>query len=231
MNNYKRIHLLFLLLSLSVFSKLNGQIIDSKDYLSMSAGTVFFGGQDNLLFPKGLNNGSLSFKIDYLKTVLPYMKAGIEGSLILPGVQGKGSSDFATIAINNEGILTAGLNATFFLPYRETGWRNRLRLQFGVAPVAVVHSGVRVVTIDNSVWNIGNQAYDSSSLTVKESTGFGLSLTPTVEYYIGQSIGLKLSYNSLLTSMKSDLNTENIMINSLNFGLFFTFGTDKHFNY
>lgn len=230
MNKYK-IHLLFLLLSILVFSKLNGQIIDSKDYLSVSAGTVFFGGPDHLLFPKGLNNGSLCFKVDYLKTVLPYLKAGIEGSLITPGVQGKGSSDFAKIAINNEGILTAGLNATFFLPYRETGWRNRLRLQFGVAPVAVVHSGVRVVTIDNSVWNIDNQAYESSSLTLKESTGLGLSLTPAVEYYVGQSIGLKLSYNSLLTSIKSDLDTERIIINSLNFGLFFTFGTNKHFNY
>ena len=120
-----RKYILLLILLFPIVYGLKGQIVNSKNFLSFSAGKVLFGGPDDLFFPKGFNNGSLSLRADYLHTILPWIKIGVEGSLIFPGVEGQGSNAFATISSKNEKMMTGGLNATFFLPYKDTGWRNR----------------------------------------------------------------------------------------------------------
>jgi len=232
MNQQMRKYILLLILLFSVVTGINAQIVNSKSFLSISGGINSFGGPDDLFYPKGISKGGFSFRADYLYTILPWMKMGIEGSLVLPGTPAPNSDNYAKITSSNEKMITAGVNATFFLPFKETGWRNRFRLQFGVAPVAVVHTGERTVRIDNMVWNTNGHVLESSILTMKgPSTGLGLSLTPSVECYVVQRVGLRLSYNSLLTSMKSDFTTENVIINSINFGVFFTLSRNKQFNY
>src|SRR5665647_896390 len=182
MNHTMRKYCLLLFLLFQVVSGLNAQIINTKSVFSLSAGKLIFGGPDDLFFPKGINNMGISFRADYLSVILPWMKMGVEGSLALPGTPDQSSKSFSTITSENEKIITAGVNATFFLPYKETGWRNRLRLQFGVAPVVVVHAGERTVKINNTVWNTGDQKAESAILMMKgPTTGFGLSLTPSLE--------------------------------------------------
>lgn len=232
MNHCMRKYLFLLILLFPIASGLNAQIVNSKSFLSISVGKLSFGGPDDLFYPKGMSNGGISFRADYLYNILPWMKMGIEGSLVLPGTPGENGDDFAKISSNNEKMITTGVNTTFFLPFKETGWRNRLKLQFGVAPVVVVHAGERTVRIDNMVWNTDGHVLESSILTMKgPSTGFGLSLTPSVECYVVQRVGLRLSCNSLLTSMKSDLTTEHVIIHSFNFGVFFALSRNKQFNY
>lgn len=227
-----RKYVLLLMLLFPVVSGLKGQIVNSKNFLSISAGKLFFGGPDELFYPKGINNTGISLRADYLHTILPWMKIGVEGSLILPGLPAQKSDEFAKISGSSEKIETIGVNGTFFLPFKETGWRNRFRLQFGVAPVVVMHAGERSVSFDNTVWNTSNNLPESASIIMKgPSTGLGLSLTPSVECYVVQRVGLRLSCNSLLTSLKSDLTTENVIVYSFNFGLFYTFSRDKQFNY
>ena len=224
--------LIFIFLFFQLIIRSEGQIIDNKSSVSFSAGKVMFTGNDNLFFPKRINSSSYSFRGDYLHTVHPWIKLGIEGSLIMPQADDQMSNEFSKIDSNNEKIITAGINTTFNLPYKASGWRNRLRLQFGIAPVAVFHLGERVVTFDNEVWNIEDQISEGATLTMKgPSTGFGLSLTPSIEYYITQRVGLKVSANSLLTSMKGDLITEDLMIYSFNFGIFIPLSKDKKMNY
>lgn len=215
-----------------IASGLSGQIVNSKNVLSVSAGKLFFGGPDELFYPKGFYNTGISFRADYLHVILPWMKIGLEGSMVLPGFPAQKSDEVALISGSGEKIETIGVNGTFFLPFKETGWRNRFRLQFGVAPVVVMRAGERTVTIDNTVWNTNSHLPESASIIMKgPSTGLGLSLTPSIEYYVVQRVGLRLSCNSLLTSMKSDLTTEHVAIYSFNFGLFFTFSRNKQFNY
>ena len=221
-----------IILLFAIFSGSKGQIVNTRSFLSISAGKVVYGGPDHLFFPKGIDNTAISVRADFLYNLLPYLKVGIEGSLVLPGIPQQGDNDFQIIKVNGEKMITAGLNATLFLPYKESGWRNRLRLQFGVAPVLVSHTGERTVTIDNTVWNTSGKVQESSTLILKgPSTGLGLSLTPSMEYYIIQRVGIKLSCNSLLTSFKSDLKTERVIIYSLNFGVFFAISRNKQFNY
>jgi hypothetical protein len=231
-NQFMRKYLFLLSSFLFIGFGLNAQIINTKGFLSFSAGKVIFWGPDDLFFPKGMNNSGISFRADYLNNILPWMKIGAEGSMVLPGLPVQGGSNFSKITSNNEKIMSIGVNATFFLPYKETGWRNRLRLQFGVAPVIVVHNGERIVTIDNRVLNTQDQRTEGTSLMMKgPKTGFGLSFTPSLEYYVAQRVGIRLSYNSLLASFKSDLTTENVIISSLNFGVFMTLSRNKQFNY
>lgn len=232
MNYLKPKYLFLLILLFPIASGLSGQIINSKSFLSISAGKLFFGGPDELFYPKGINNTGISIRADYLHTILPWMKIGVEGSMVLPALPEQKSNEFAKISCSGEKIETIGVNGTFFLPFKETGWRNRFRLQFGVAPVIVLHSGERTVTIDNTVLNTNNNLPESARIIMKgPSTGLGLSLTPSLEYYPAQRIGLRLSCNSLLTSLKSDVTTENVIIYSLNFGVFFPISRNKQLNY
>ena len=232
MNHLMRKYLYLLILLLTIALGLNGQIVNSKRFFSISTGKLFFGGPDELFYPKGINNTGISFRADYLQIILPWMKIGIEGSLVLPGLPLQKSDEFAKISGGGEKIETIGVNGTFFLPFKETGWRNRFRLQFGLSPVVVIHSGERSVSFDNTVWNTNNNLPESAMITMKgPSTGLGLSLTPAIEYYIVQRVGLRLSCNSLITSLKSDLTTENVIIYSFNFGVFFAISRNKQFNY
>jgi len=232
MNQQMQKYILLLILLFPVASHLNGQILNSKSFFSISGGKLIFGGPDELFFPKGMDNSGLSFRADYLRNIFPWMKIGAESSLVLPGLPNQSKSDYAQITNKNEKIITIGVNATFFLPFRDTGWRNRLRFQFGVAPVVVAHTGSRTLTIDNIITTIGDYQSEIPVLFMKgPATGFGLSLTPSIEYYISQRVGLRISCNSLLTSMKSDLTTENVVINSLNFGLCFALSRNKQINY
>ena len=75
-----------IILLFATFSGSKGQIVNSKSFLSISAGKVVYGGPDHLFFPKGIDNTAISVRADYLYNVLPYLKVGIEGSLVLPGV-------------------------------------------------------------------------------------------------------------------------------------------------
>jgi hypothetical protein len=212
---------LFVSLVFSTTSVLYGQIIDSKNKLSISAGNAIFTSQDNLFFPKQVSNGSISLRGDFLHTILPWVKLGIEGSMIMPKADSQRSSEFTKIDNRNEKIVTAGINVTFNLPYEASGWRNRLRLQFGIAPLAVVHLGERTVKLDNKIWNNENGVNEEAIITMDgPKTGLGLSFTPALEYFLSRNIGIRFSFNSLLTSMKSDLTREDLIINSLNLGVF-----------
>ncbi len=233
MNHIVNKYILLLILVFSSACRIHGQMIDVRNIISFSVGNVSFQGKDNIFFPKNAGNGSLSLRADYLHTVLPWMKIGIEGSYIIPSSEGQGSTDFARISTVNENIFTAGFNSTIFLPYKQTGWRNRLRIQIGLAPVAVIHTGERNVTINNNVLDIEtNQSESGVILSLKSpATGFGFSITPTLEYYILQSIGLRFSYNSLITSFKSDLKYENLNISSFNLGIFIPLSKNNKLNY
>lgn len=232
MNHLMRKYLYLLGLLFLIASSLNGQIVNSKNFLSISAGKLFFGGPDELFYPKGMNNGGILLRADYLSNILPWMKIGVEGTLVLPGTPGESDNSFIKISSNKEKVITIGPNATFFLPYKEIGWQNRIRMQFGVAPIAVIHTGERTVTIDNSVWNSLDNLPESPSVVMKgKSTGVGLSLTPSIEYYLVQRVGLRLSCNSLITSLKSDLTMEHEIIYSFNFGIFFAISRVKQYNY
>ena len=227
-----KIYLWPIVLLFATISGLSGQIVNTRSFLSLSVGKVVYGGRDHLFFPKGIDNTAISVRADYLYNILPFLKVGIEGSMVLPGVPRQGDSDFKIIKVNREKMVTAGPNATIFLPYRETGWRNRFRLQFGMAPVFVSHTGDRTVTFDNTVWNTPENVPGSSTLILKwPTTRFGLSLTPTVEYYVIQRVGIKFSCNSLLTTFKSDVKTEQVIIYSMNFGVFFAISRTKQLNY
>ena len=222
-------YILFFCILFSV-SLLDGQIIETKNAIGISAGKFISGGPDDLFFPKGIKNNSTVIRADYFHTILPWMKIGIEGSLMMPSKTG--GDDIIQISSHKEQLLTSGVNATFFSPFKESGWRNRLRLQFGIAPVAVIHQGERIASIDNEVWNKEDQVSEEATVTMKgPSTGFGLSLTPALEYSIEQGIGLRVSCNTLTTSMKSDLTKQNLSFYSLNLGLFFRLSKSKNLNY
>jgi len=226
-----RKYILLIVLILPLAGLINGQIINSKSGLSLSAGRVLFGAADNIFFPKGISDNGLSFRVDYLHTILPWLKIGVEGSMVLPGATGSFGGGFANIEATNEKIITAGLNGTFFLPFRESGWRNRFRFQLGVAPVLVAHSGQRKVTINNTVWNAGTNQFEMAVIQMNGTSGAGLSLTPAVEYSLNQRIGFRLSWNSLFTSLKSELTTEQTRLNSINLGIFLPLSRSKQFNY
>lgn len=231
MIHFMKKYILLLLLVLSSVVLVNGQIVNSKGVIGFSAGKVFFGGPDNLFFPKGMSNNGLSFRIDYLRNILPWLKVGLEGSYVLPGATGTFYDKFVNIASLNERIVTCGINGTIFLPFRESGWRNRFRFQFGVAPVFVAHSGQRTLTINDIVLNHDTNKYELAVIEMGGSSGFGLSVTPAVEYKINQRIGLRLSWNTLITSLKSELTTEQIQINSMNIGIIIPLSRIKQINY
>ncbi len=223
--------ILLFFLFLPFASVLKGQIINSKSELSISAGNVIFGGTQNLFFPKGLSSNGLSFKVDYLQTIYPWLKIGPEASFVLPGATGKIAGGFANITTENEKIITGGLSIVFAVPYKESGWRNRIRLQFGIAPVFVSHSGQRTLTIDNTVINQSSHQNETAVIVMNGTSALGLSLTPAVEYYVDQRIGVKLSWNSLITSLKSELTTEQVRMNSINLGIILPLTRSKQINY
>jgi hypothetical protein len=210
---------------------LNAQIIDSKSVFSISAGKLIYGGPDDLFFPKGINNSGISFRADYLYTIHPWLKIGVESSVVLPGLPNS-NNGFTEISSTQERMLIIGPNATFFTPFKETGWKNRVRFQIGLAPVAVAYLGERIVEIDNSVTNVETHQQESSTVEMHgPSNGFGLSFTPSIEYYIIQRFGIRLSCNTLLTSLKSDYTKEDLIIYSLNFGVFVPLTRNKKFYY
>ena len=226
----RKLILLFLLF-LPFVSVVRGQIINSNSELSISAGNVMFSGSKNLFFPKGLSSNGLSFRVDYVHTIYPWLKIGPEASFVLPGATGKIAGGFATITTENEKIITAGLNIVFAVPYKESGWRNRFRLQFGIAPVFVYHSGQRTLTIDNTVFNQTSHQNETAVIVMRGASSLGLSLTPAVEYYVDQRIAVKLSWNSLITSLKSELTTEQVRMNSINLGILLPLTRSKQINY
>jgi hypothetical protein len=160
------------------------------------------------------------------------MRVGVEGSFIQPDVPDPDGNYYAQFSTNKEHIVTSGINTTFLFPYKASGWRNRIRLQFGISPVLVLYLGERTLEVNNTIWNKEDKIFEHASIAMKgPSAGLGLSLTPALEYSIWQNTGIKLSFNSLLTSIKSEFTRENLMINSLNIGLFVQFSKEKKLNY
>jgi hypothetical protein len=210
--------------------KAEGQIIDSKNQLSISSGAFMFGGSNKLFFQPGLNHGGISFRADYLHTLLPWFKIGVEGSYLMPR-SNDNLTGFLKTEILNENITTAGISTLLCLPYRENGWRNRLKLQLGIAPVAVIHSGERIIKIDNIVWNMEQKVPESSSINLNTFNTWGLSLTPSIEYFLAQRSGVKLSCNTLFTTFNNESYKEKEVLYSVNLGIFLAFSKNKHINY
>lgn len=227
-----RKYILLLILLVPAAASLKGQIIDTKNSLSLTVGKLVYGDQDNLFFPGGISNSGLSFRADYLHTYLPWMKIGLEGSFLLPGLPQQASNEVAKVSGENEKLLTAGLNATFLLPYKELGWRNHLRLQIGVAPVIVNYQGTRNVIIQNTIYLVGDDQPQYAGIDLKgPATRLGLSITPSMEYYLSQRTGIKVSVNSLFTSLRSDRSIQNTLFHSLDLGVFFALSRNKRLNY
>lgn len=227
-----RKYILLLILLVPAAASLKGQIIDTKNSLSLSVGKLVYGDQDNLFFPGGISNSGFSFRADYLHTYLPWMKIGVEGSFLLPGLPQQASHEFAKVSSESEKLLTVGVNATFFLPNKESGWRNRLRLQIGVAPVIVRYQGTRNVMIQNTIYLVDENQPQYAGIDLKgPATRLGLSLTPSLEYYFLQRTGIKVSVNSLFTSLLSDRSIQNTLFHSLDLGVFFALSRNKKLNY
>lgn len=231
-------HLLLIIFLFPFVSGVKGQMPEYKKSLSFSVGKLAYGSQSTLFFPKGMNNDGYSFRADYLYNCLPWLKVGVEGSFYIPDLKfgkenqyfpqsnpSQSANEIDIINSDKENLITAGVNATFLIPYKESGWRNRLRLQIGLAPVIVMYRGSRTVThgiIEN----------ESDIRIIKgPSNQFGLSITPSLEYYIKQSSGIKLSVNTLSTTLKSDQSTEKVIIHSLDIGMFFLLSRNKKLNY
>lgn len=210
------------MLLLAAAAGLRGQVPDSKNVLSLSGGKLVYGEPAHPFFPGGINNNGFSVRADYLHTILPWMKIGLEGTLLFPGLPAHYTDEFMKIGSQNERLITAGVNATFFVPYSESGWRNRWRFQIGLAPVMVLHQGSRTISIDNSVsqaWT--NQPEDPTIVLNDASPRLGWSVTPAVDYYLLPGAGLRVSLNSLFTTLKSDRAVENAVFHSLDVGLFY----------
>lgn len=174
----------------------------------------------------------MTFRADYLHCIFSWMRVGVEGSLMQPVSPVQDDNYYAQFTTNKEHIITTGINSTFLLPYKASGWRNRLHLQFGISPVVVLYLGKRTLDINNTVWNKEDKVFEKTSISVRgPSTRVGLSFTPALEYSVWQNTGIRLSYNSLLTSIKSEFTREDLIINSLNIGLFVQLSKEKKLNY
>lgn len=212
-------YILFLVLLFTFSQGLNAQQVADKGSLSLSAGYLSYGSDNSLFFPSEIKTGRMVLRADYLHSILPWLKAGIEGSWSAVHLPEKQNSDIITLSSHNEQLITAGLNVTFCTPRVNTGKGFRPRFQLGIAPTIVRHTGTRKMIIDNMIYQPGTTEPLEAVLTIGTSTRPGLSITPAIEYQVFKFLGFRLSANTLLTTLKSDQTTEKMAFHSLNFGV------------
>lgn len=212
-------YILSLILLFALAQGLKAQQGGEKGSLSLSAGYLSYGSDNSLFFPSEIKTGRMVLRADYLHSILPWLKAGIEGSwsaLNLPKNQNK---DIIALSSHNEQLITAGLNVTFCTPRVDNRKGFRPRFQLGLAPTVVRHTGTRRMIIDNMIYHPGTTKPMEATMTIGTSTRPGLSITPAIEYQVIKYLGLRLSANTLLTTLKSDQTIEKMAIHSLNLGV------------